>query len=288
MSANILPTQLTAKKVSDALSTGFPADPSSQIQVLVDAPTTATASAEVSDFAGRVAGLANVAKVYPPRPIDARHWEMDVQPWASGLDSRSLQLVRDIRAMKAPFRVRASGQSAAFVDEKNSLFAHLPICLAILFLATIAILFLMTGSIVLPIKTVIMNLLTLGFTLGVLVLIFQDGRLQGVLGYHGVGALDMAQPILICAIAFGLSTDYAVFLLGRIYEARVRGETDREAVALGLERSGRLVTQAAILFCLAVGAFATSSVIFIKQVGVGAVVAVLIDATIVRAFSSRR
>jgi RND superfamily putative drug exporter len=281
VNARILPTQLSAKKVSDALSTGFPADPSSQIQLLVDAPTKAAAA--VGNFAGRVAEFEDVAKVYPARPIDARHWEIVVQPWTDGLDSRSLQLVKDIRAMDAPFLVRASGPSAAFVDEKSSLFSHLPICLAILFSATIVILYLMTGSIVLPVKTVIMNLLTLGFTLGVLVLIFQDGRLQGVLGYHSVGALDMAQPILICAIAFGLSTDYAVFLLGRIYEARVRGETDREAVALGLERSGRLVTQAAILFCLAVGAFSTSSVIFIKQVGVGAVAAVLIDATVVRA-----
>jgi uncharacterized membrane protein YdfJ with MMPL/SSD domain len=199
------------------------------------------------------------------------------------MDTRTLDLVKQIRAMNAPFRVRATGESAAFVDEKASLSARLPISLAILATATIFILYLMTGSIVLPIKSVVMNILTLGFTLGLLVLIFQDGRLEGMLDYQSRGALDMAQPILICALAFGLSTDYAVFLLGRIQEARIHGESDREAVALGLERSGRLVTQAAILFCLAIGAFATSSVVFIKQDGVGTAAAVLVDATIIRA-----
>ena len=148
---------------------------------------------------------------------------------------------------------------------------------------TLIVLFLMTGSVVLPIKALVMNLLTLSAAFGLLVLIFQDGRLEGLLGYTTQGALESTQPVLLFAVAFGLSTDYGVFLLARIKEARDAGAPDREAVAIGLERTGRIVTAAALLFCVAIGAFATSQIIFIKEVGIGTALAVLIDATIVRA-----
>ena len=114
-------------------------------------------------------------------------------------------------------------------------------------------------------------------------LIFQDGRFESVLGFTSQGALDSSQPVVLFAVAFGLSTDYGVFLLGRIKEARDNGASDREAVALGLERTGRIVTAAALLFCVAIGAFATSRIVFIKELGVGTALAVLIDATLVRA-----
>ena len=148
---------------------------------------------------------------------------------------------------------------------------------------TLVVLFLMTGSVVLPLKALVMNLLTLSAAFGLLVLIFQDGRLEGVLDYTSQGALELTQPVLLFALAFGLSTDYGVFLLGRIKEARDRGADDREAVAIGLERTGRIVTAAALLFCVAIGAFATSRIIFVKELGVGTALAVLVDATIVRA-----
>jgi uncharacterized membrane protein YdfJ with MMPL/SSD domain len=128
-----------------------------------------------------------------------------------------------------------------------------------------------------------MNVLTLSATFGLLVLIFQDGRLEGLLDYTSQGALEATQPIVLVAVAFGLSTDYGVFLLSRIKEARDRGASDGESVAIGLERTGRIVTAAAVLFCVAIGAFATSQIIFIKEVGVGTALAVLIDASIVRA-----
>jgi uncharacterized membrane protein YdfJ with MMPL/SSD domain len=125
--------------------------------------------------------------------------------------------------------------------------------------------------------------LSLSAAFGLLVLVFQDGRLQGLLGYTSQGALDATQPVLLFALAFGVSTDYGVFLLARIKEARNAGASDREAVAMGVERTGRIVTAAAILFCVAVGAFATSQIVFIKELGLGTALAVLIDATIVRA-----
>ena len=141
----------------------------------------------------------------------------------------------------------------------------------------------MTGSVVLPVKALLMNLLTLSAAFGLLVLIFQDGRLEGLLAFEAQGALESTQPILLFAIAFGLSTDYGVFLLTRIKEARDAGASDRESVAIGLERTGRIVTYAALLFMIAIGAFATSQVVFIKELGVGTALAVLIDAFIVRA-----
>ncbi len=135
---------------------------------------------------------------------------------------------------------------------------------------------------VLPIKSLVMNVLTVSAALGLLVLIFQDGRLEGLLGFESRGAIDLSQPILLFALVFGLSTDYAVFLLTRIKEARDSGFSDNEAVAVGLERTGRIVTAAALLFCIAIGAFASSELVNIKQLGVGTALAVLIDATIVR------
>src|SRR5205823_2199279 len=145
------------------------------------------------------------------------------------------------------------------------------------------VLFLFTGSVVLPVKAVVMTFLSLSAVLGILVLIFQDGRLQGLLSYTSQGALDATQPIFLAAVAFGLATDYGVFLLSRIKEARDGGASDSESVALGLERTGRIVTAAALLFAIAIGAFATSEIIFIKENGIGTALAVLIDASIIRA-----
>jgi RND superfamily putative drug exporter len=191
--------------------------------------------------------------------------------------------VRDIRALTPPFEVLSRGQTAALVDLEASLSRHLPLALAVLMGTTVLLLFLMTGSVVLPIKALAMNLLTLSAAFGILVLVFQDGWLDGLLGFSSPGALEATQPIFLAAVAFGLSTDYGVFLLARIKEARDAGARDDEAVAVGLERTGRIVTAAALLFCVAVGAFATSQIVFLKELGVGTALAVLIDATIVRA-----
>jgi uncharacterized membrane protein YdfJ with MMPL/SSD domain len=150
-------------------------------------------------------------------------------------------------------------------------------------IGTVVALFLMTGSVVLPVKQLLMNVLNLTAVFGILVFIFQDGRLEGLLDYNSQGALEQTMPILLFAVAFGLSTDYGVFLLSRIKEARDGGINDSEAIAVGLERTGRIVTAAAVLFAIAIGAFATSQIIFIKQNGIGTALAVLIDATIIRA-----
>jgi hypothetical protein len=206
-----------------------------------------------------------------------------VVPEDPALSGRAQELVHDVRGLDVPFPVQVGGETAGFIDQQTSLGDSLPLALAIVATTTLVILFAMTGSVVLPVKALVMNLLTLCAAFGILVFVFQHGRLEGLLGYTGQGGLDSTQPILLFVIAFALSTDYGVFLLTRIKEARDGGAGERESVAIGLQRTGRIVTAAALLFCVAIGAFAMSRIVFIKEVGVGTALAVLIDATLVRA-----
>lgn len=283
--ANILPTSASAREVSDTLTAEFPEDRSTPVIVLADAPVDPGSRAQLTAYTAELGELPGAAGVIPPEPIAEQPgvWRIQVLPAGQPLDDAATTLVDDVRAADAPFPVEVGGFTAGFLDEQDSLAAHLPIAIAIVAIVTIVALFMMTGSVILPIKAVIMNLLTLGATLGLLVLIFQDGRFETLLDYDSRGALDMTQPILLGAIAFGLSTDYAVFLLSRIKEARDNGASDTDAVAIGLQRTGRIVTAAALLFAVAIGAFATSEIILIKELGVGTALAVLIDATIIRA-----
>jgi len=144
------------------------------------------------------------------------------------------------------------------------------------------VLWLMTGSVVLPVKAVVMNALTVGAALAPLTLIYQHGHLTGLLGYTPNGGVEPTDFLVTAALVFALSTDYGVFLLGRIGEARASGLPDREAVARGLASTGRVVTAAAIMLAVAIGAFSTSSISFIQQIGVAAATGVLIDAFVVR------
>jgi uncharacterized membrane protein YdfJ with MMPL/SSD domain len=204
---------------------------------------------------------------------------------SSRVSDRAHATAERIRDLPTPrgTEVLVTGGAAEFLDLQSSLESHLPVALAIVIVATLVILFLMTGSVVLPIKSLLMNVLNLSAVFGLLVLIFQDGHLEGLLGFSSDGGIEQTMPILLFAVAFGLSTDYAVFLLSRIKEARDAGASDSECVAIGLERTGRIVTAAALLFAIAIGAFATSEILFIKENGVGTALAVLIDATIIRA-----
>jgi RND superfamily putative drug exporter len=226
-----------------------------------------------------------VSEVLPPQRLEGGVTAIQVISANPFVSEASQDTVHAIRAVATPpgTQVLVGGATADFVDLQSSLTSHLPYVLAIIVLATLVILFLMTGSVVLPIKSLLMNFLNLSAVFGLLVLIFQDGRLEGFLDYTSPGAIEQTMPILLFAVAFGLSTDYAVFLLSRIKEARDNGASDSESVAIGLERTGRIVTAAALLFAVAMFAFATSQIIFIKENGVGTALAVLIDATIIRA-----
>jgi uncharacterized membrane protein YdfJ with MMPL/SSD domain len=237
----------------------------------------------VKEIGAEIEEIDGVASVAPPVPIGDGLTRIDVVSTDTQYADSSQEVVRQIRALDAPAGLRVGGSSAEFIDQRQSLDEHLPTAIAIIAVTTLILLFLMTGSVVLPIKSLIMNLLTVSVAFGVLVLVFQDGRFESLLDYRSPGALDNSNAILLFAVIFGLSTDYGVFLLTRIKEARDAGASDTEAVAIGLERTGRIVSAAALLFCVALGAFVTSSIIFIKQFAVGTVVGVAVDATIVRA-----
>lgn len=279
--ARILPDETPAKQIDSELRAEYAKGVTEPITVAVRAPR-GDAKA-VRAYAQRLDGLPAVDTVEPPRYVGRDVWQVNLVPEQAALDDATQDLVRDVRATAAPGQALVTGQTARFVDQQEALGERLPYAIAILAITTLVILFLMTGSVVLPIKALIMNLLGLSAAFGLLVLIFQDGRLEGLLAYDSQGALESTQPLLLLALAFGLSTDYGVFLLTRIKEARDGGLPNDEAVAVGLERTGRIITAAALLFCVAIGAFATSKIVFIKEVGVGTALAVLIDATIIRA-----
>ena len=237
--------------MDDALRNEFPPRSTSPIYIAVDAPS--SESAQVESYATTLGGLSGVAAVAPPEDLGGGLWKVEVTPEQPALDDATKELVDEIRAQEAPFPVAVGGETASFVDQQASLKAHLPWALLVIALGTFVFLFAMTGSVLIPIKTFILNLLTLSAAFGILVFVFQEGRLEGLLDYTSAGALDATQPILLFAVAFALSTDYAVFLLTRIKEARDSGMGNTDAVAAGLERTGRIVTAAALLFSIAVG-----------------------------------
>ena len=207
-----------------------------------------------------------------------------MQPITDPLSSRSRELVGEIRVLDAPRPAEVGGRSARFHDQAQALKDRLPVVGTVVVGSTMILLFFATGSVLLPAKQLLNNVLTVAASFGVLVWIFQDGRLESILAYDSLGALGIAEPAVILVIAFALSTDYGVFLLSRIREEKDRGYSNNESVARGVGSTGRIVTTAALLFSIAVGAFATSEIVFVKILGVGAVVAVLLDATVIRAF----
>jgi uncharacterized membrane protein YdfJ with MMPL/SSD domain len=274
--AQVLPQSASANRVDDALRADFPPFRDSPIQLSVTG-----GSREAESLARDAARLPGVAQVRPPVRLQGDDYVVEVVSSNPPLSGASEDLVASLRRVEG--HAQTTGVTAGFVDLKESLADHLPLMLAIVVAVTLVVLFLFTGSVVLPIKQILMNLLGLSAVFGILVLIFQDGRLESLLGYTSEGALDATQPLFLFVVAFGLSTDYGVFLLSRIKEARDGGASNANAVAIGLERVGRITTAAALLFAVAIGAFVTSEMIFIKELGLGTALAVLIDATIIRA-----
>jgi RND superfamily putative drug exporter len=277
----VLPTSASARQAYDTVSSEFPPYRETPIWIDLEGAT----SKQAARLATRISRVEGVAEVGRPQPLRGEVTAIQVTSANPFVTDPSQATVKRIRALRAPrgTTMQVGGATADFIDFQSSLASHLPIALAIIVIATLTILFLMTGSVVLPIKSLLMNFLNLSAVFGLLVLIFQDGRLEGFLDYSSPGAIEQTMPILLFAVAFGLSTDYAVFLLSRIKEARDNGASDSESVAIGLERTGRIVTAAALLFAVAMFAFATSKIIFIKENGVGTALAVLIDASIIRA-----
>ncbi|HEY2141030.1 MAG TPA: MMPL family transporter [Solirubrobacteraceae bacterium] len=281
--AHVLPTSAQPRQVAEAITRDFAVDGSQTLTMVLRAPAGAAGTvAALAQRAQRTAsGQASLAG--PPRYLGRGTWEVELLPQGVDGSPANQRLLHRIRALGSPPNLLVGGATAWFVDQKTAIAAHTPLVLVILALVTGGFLFLMTGSLLLPFIALLMNLLTVAVGAGLLVLVFQEGHFSSLLGFSPIGGLEESNLVLLFVVAFALSTDYGVFLFARIKEAHDDGLPTREAVAHGLERTGRLVTAAALLFCVAIGAFATSHVFFVKQLGVGAALAVAIDATVVRA-----
>jgi uncharacterized membrane protein YdfJ with MMPL/SSD domain len=282
--ANLLPSSSESRQVETALTGDFATNPDETIPIIVHAPF-ATAQRLAKAAAAAAGAQAPELKFLGASFISLGKgtWEIDLLPHGNPYSSAQQQLVLRLRALARPYGGLVGGWTAYFIDQKESIASHAPMALVILLVVIAIAIFLMTGSLVLPVKAVAMNLLTLGSAAGILVLIFQDGHLSSLLGFTPIGGLEESSLVLMFVVVFALSTDYEVFVLGRIKEAHDSGLANREAVALGMERTGRLITAAAVLFCVAIGALGTTSVFLSKQFGLGAALAVALDATIVRA-----
>ncbi len=285
--AHVLPASSEARQVAETLTRDFPVDASQTITIVAHSPgpprmgVLTAPVAVIAARAGRIAGAQ--ASVGSPRYLGRSVWEIELQPRGVEAAPANQALVKNLRTIGPAPALLVGGATAWFVDQKAAIAAHLPLALAILAAVTAGFLFLMTGSLILPVMALLMNLLTVAVAAGLLVLIFQDGHFSGLFGFTPIGGLEESNLVLLFILAFALSTDYGVFLFGRIKEAHDSGLATRDAVAYGLERTGRLVTAAALLFCVALGAFTTSHIFFVKQLGVGVPLAVAIDATFVRA-----
>ncbi|MDQ6805474.1 MAG: MMPL family transporter [Actinomycetota bacterium] len=278
--ASVLPTGKSARTVSDAIARSFPGANSTPAVLAVSAP--AGAGPALHTYAAGLRRVAGVQQVPAPRYLGRNTWEIDVDGVGTPITSQAQSIVNTIRAGPAPFPVAVGGATADLLDQHAATSRALPVAIALLVVLTLGVLWLMTGSVVLPIKALLMNLLTVAATAGILVLVFQDGNLTGLLGFTKPQGIEQTDFLVLVAIVFGLSTDYGVFLLTRIKEARDRGLSDEDAIAIGMQRTGAIVTAAAILLAVALGAFMTSQLVFLKELGLGAAVAVLMDAFVVR------
>ena len=279
--ATILPTSQSARSVNDAIGRDFPGADSSPVTLAVSAP--ADAAPALGEYAAQLRRVPGARLVSQPRPLGHRTWQIDVHPTAPPAAAVSQRLVAAVRAQPAPFPVAVGGAAADLHDQRAAVARMLPLALGLLVAASVTILWLMTGSILLPVKALVMNLLTTAAAAGILVLVFQDGGLSGPLAFTTPDGIELTIFLVLVAIVFGLSTDYGVFLLARIKEGVDGGLPNDEAVAVGLQRTGGIVTAAAILLAVALGAFITGKMVFLKELGVGAASAVLIDAFAVRA-----
>ncbi|MFE7647522.1 MMPL family transporter [Streptomyces phaeoluteigriseus] len=202
---------------------------------------------------------------------------------ADGPPAADEPLVRQLRTLPSPGRHLVSGRPARVLDTKDAVLGALPAAAAVVVAAVLLLLFLFTGSVLIPVKAVIMGVLSLGASFGALVYVFQDGHLRALVGDFTVtGELETAMPILVFGAAFALSVDYELFLISRIQEEYRRTGDHRAAVVAGLARTGRMITVAALIFAIALLPLVSSTITLLKLVGCGLALAVLTDATVVR------
>ncbi|MDH6125228.1 MMPL family transporter [Kitasatospora sp. GP82] len=281
----VLPSSSDARVVTQHLAADFTQDPTKTVTAVVTLPGPADgARGALDEFANRLDSVSGVtgAAVTNTTGNLARitaHYSMDP------MSREARTMVDGLRSLRAPDGGTAAftGMPASRVDIVHMIGSR-AVWMAI-FVAVVSslVLFLAFGSVTIPLKSVVLNLLSLSAAFGAIKLIFQDGHLHNLLGFTPIGAIDANFPVLIVAIAFGLAMDYEVFLLSRIKESHDLGHDPAESIAIGLQRTGKIITSAALLLVVVVCGFLTSSIAFMQMIGVGLVIAIVVDATLVRA-----
>jgi RND superfamily putative drug exporter len=280
---------MEARQVHDVLLRDFEAGRAAPVVVVVEADPAAPA---VRDLMNQLNGMSQVIRMQPRPDVPGAAAVIDLTPKGQTGGPESRELVRQVRALDPPFRLLVGGPAAELVDYQSSVAARLPLAALVLLLATGVLLFALTGSVLIPVKALLMNALTLLATLGVLVVVFQWGIGSALLGVESWGAIDLTTPVLLFVFVFGLSMDYEVFLLARIREEwgkwpglrtpAGRFAASERAVLAGITRSGPVVSAAAGCITIVFLGFLLGELTAVKEIGFGMAVAVLLDVTVVR------
>jgi uncharacterized membrane protein YdfJ with MMPL/SSD domain len=279
--ATSLPKGESARTVFETQQREFPEADASPVFVAVDAGR--GDGAQVAGYGRALDEVDGVDGTGRPAYLGHGVWRIEARVPGAPSSDAAQGVVSDLRAVPSPFPALVGGSAAELKDSQAAVSDSIGLAIVLLVLLTCTALWLMTGSVVLPIKALIMNFLTLAAATGIVVFVFQEGNLAGLFGSEAQGGIEQTDYLVMAAIVFGLSTDYGVFLLTRIKEARDRGAPEDEAIASGLEHTGAIVSAAAVLLAIALGAFVTSGMVFLKELGLGAAAAVLLDAFVIRA-----
>ncbi|MFD6184552.1 MMPL family transporter [Streptomyces goshikiensis] len=276
-----LPKTAASHVVQQQIRDGFPGSPGGGLIVLTEG---AAGAGDLDAYRERVAGLDGVARVDGPvsSGLGARYAYFSVVTEGEAVGQRAQDLVGEVREVQAPFETSVAGQAAVLVDAQKAIAEKLPAALALVVLATLLLVFLLTGSVLIPLQAVMLNALSLTAMFGAVVWVFQEGHLSGFLSFTSSGDIETTLPVLMFCIAFGLSMDYGVFLISRIKEEYDRTGDHEEAVRTGLARTGGLITAAAVILAVVMVAIGTARVTNTKMLGLGIALAVLMDAMVVR------
>ncbi|MFF9848050.1 MMPL family transporter [Streptomyces litmocidini] len=273
-----LPVTASSRVVQDELRDGFPGNPGGGITVLAEGAAT---PAQYADYRERISALDGVARAEGPVTAGGAAY-FSVVPDGETVGADAQRVVGELRTAGAPFATSVTGPAAVLVDSKDAIAERLPWAAGIIVLVTLLLVFLLTGSVVVPVQAVLLNALSLTAMFGAVVWVFQEGHLAGFLGFTSTGDIETTLPVLMFCVAFGLSMDYGVFLLSRIKEEYDATGDHERSVRFGLRHTGGLITAAAVILAVVMVAIGTSRVTNTKMLGLGVALAVLMDAMVVR------
>ncbi|MGW3799422.1 MMPL family transporter [Streptomyces clavifer] len=273
-----LPSTAESRVVQEHIRDAFPGSPGGGLEVLAEGEAT---PAQYSDFRARISALPGVQRVDGPVTGDGSAY-FNVLSEGEAVGQEAQQLVRELRAEPAPFDTSVTGAAAVLVDSKDAIADRLPWAVGIIVVVTLLLVFLLTGSVLIPVQAVVLNALSLTAMFGAVVWVFQDGHLSGLLSFTSTGDIETTLPVLMFCVAFGLSMDYGVFLISRIKEEYDRTGDHEHSVTFGLRHTGGLITAAAVILAVVMVAIGTSRVTNTKMLGLGIALAVLMDAMVVR------